>query len=333
MNDNPSPSEATSIAQGGTTGGRSERRSSKPRPTARTTPSSRSSHRGTGGLDELDRTRRLTRQAEWRLAERIAEGDGAALLELLTAHRWLVAHFARRYQGMGLQLGDLVQEGNIGLLRAARGFDRRRGFRFATYAAWWVRQAMGRAVTNQGHAVRLPVHLRHAERRLRRARADLEQRHGHTPEPAELAAQAGVSAEVLVALESTLHTPLSLETPSRPEEDGSSLAERLADEHATNPEREALRNRLRSEVLRALACLTEREQQILRMRFGVGRRGGLSLRQVGEAFDLTRERIRQIERRALGKLRRGEHGRRLRSLASGAAEPARADGGEGSAGP
>lgn len=264
-------------------------------------------------LRQLDATPRLSRREEVRLVRRIAEGDDGALVELVASHGWLLSHFARRYRGMGLEVIDLVQEGHIGLLRAAASFDAARGYRFATYAAWWVRQAMGRAVTNQGHAVRLPVHLRHAQRRLRRARSQFEQLHGRAPEPEELARWAGLTADAVETLDGVPRFPLSLETP--PWDDGApSIEERLPDERSMGPEEAVVRRRLQAEIREALGTLSEREQQVLRMRFGVGRRAGQSLQQVGTAFHLTRERIRQIERRALHKLRRGVHGRRLRAF-------------------
>jgi RNA polymerase primary sigma factor len=296
-----------------------------PRLSAQTGPVADGEILGLRYLRQLDRTPRISREDEMLLALRIEHGDPDALLQLVAAHGWLVSHFARRYQGMGLELYDLVQEGYIGLMRAARGFDRRRGYRFATYAAWWVRQSMGRAVTNQGHTVRIPIHLRHAQRRLSRARHDFAQLHGREPLPEELATDASVTVEVLEALQETLRFPVSLETPLRAEE-GNSLEDRLADEQALDPEEEAVREDLREEVRRALGALTEREQQVLRLRFGVGRRSAQSLQQVGNLFHLTRERIRQIERRALGKLRRGAHGRRLQTLTGPGHDRAAKDG-------
>jgi RNA polymerase primary sigma factor len=329
MSDNPHPNEAKPIQH------RSARRDTcarhglhlAPRLSARPGRTVSGEQLGAAYLHELDRTARITRQQEALLALRIDQGDGDALLQLVAAHGWLVSHFARRYRGMGLELLDLVQEGHIGLMRAARGYDRSLGYRFATYAAWWVRQAMGRAITNQGHAVRLPVHLRHAQRRLRREQSQFEQLYGRQPEPEELAQRAGMTADVLEALRTVLRYPLSLETPTR-EDESNRLEEHIVDDSSPNPEQEAVLRDLRSEVRQALATLTDREQQVLRLRFGVGRRAGQSLQQVGDAFHLTRERIRQIEHRALCKLRRGAHGRRLKTFTG--TEPKATRGGSGS---
>jgi RNA polymerase primary sigma factor len=321
MNDDPRPSQAKPVQRRHAPRATCARHGLRLAPRL-SAPSAQSAQRGqavTGEqlgasyLHELDRTARITRQQEALLTLRIDQGDGDALIQLVAAHGWLVSHFARRYGGLGLDLLDLVQEGHIGLMRAAQGYDRSLGYRFATYASWWVRQAMGRAITNQGHAVRLPIHLRHAQRRLRRVQSQFEQLHGRRPEPEELAQRTGMTADVLEALQTVLRFPLSLETPVW-EDDSSRLEEHIVDDSSPDPEQEAVLENLRAEVGQALATLTEREQQILRLRFGVGRRAGQSLQQVGEAFHLTRERIRQIEHCALGKLRRGAHGRRLRSF-------------------
>lgn len=264
-------------------------------------------------LRELDTAPRLTREQEIELARRVESGDAEALRQLVAATGWLVAHFARRHRGMGLELFDLVQEGNIGLMRAAETFDVRRGFRFATYAGWWVRQSMGRAIANQGRTVRLPVHLRHLLRRINRTRQSFAQRHGREPDRRELAERLGVPVETVSTLVALAPAPVSLDAPMRDDESGS-LEETMADEQAPSPEQVAADGELREEVRRALATLPEREQRILRMRFGVGSRSGQSLQQVGKQFHLTRERIRQIERRALDRLRHGACGCRLRAL-------------------
>ena len=265
-------------------------------------------------LCELDATVRMSREEEAEMAARIEQGDEAALLQLVTAHGWLVSHFARRHRGLGLDLLDLVQEGNLGLMRAAETFDHRRGFRFATYAGWWVRQSMGRAVAKTGRVIRLPVHMRHALLRLRRTRQMFTQRHGREPETHELAALADIPLETVTALLSVATSPISLDAPLH--DDGvATIEDAIEDPTAEDPEHQAMLAELQAEVREALASLPEREQQILRRRFGVGRRSSQSLQQVGDAFQLTRERIRQIESRALGRLRRGVHGERLRSLA------------------
>jgi RNA polymerase primary sigma factor len=214
-----------------------------------------------------------------------------------------VVSFAKRYVNHGLGFLDLIQEGNIGLMRAVDKFEYQRGFKFSTYATWWIRQAMSRAIADQSRTIRIPVHMAEAANKLLRVTRFLVQRLGREPSPEELAEQMEMSLDKVQKVLKIVKEPISLETPLGDEEEENSLGDFVEDELAPSPVEAALRGNLGELTRKVLATLTPREEQILRMRFGIGQKTDCTLEEVGKLFAVTRERIRQIEAKALRKLR------------------------------
>ncbi len=233
--------------------------------------------------------------------------------ELTRANLRLVVHIARKYLNRGLQFGDLIQEGNIGLMRAVDKFDWRRGFKFLTYATWWIRQSITRAIAEQGRTIRVPVHMGETASKIARASRRIAQTAGREPTPQELAEKLGMSVEKVTSAQRLAKEPVSLETPIG-EEGDAQLGDLIEDRDAVLPFDAVARTTLRDAAGRMLSGLTPREERILRMRFGVGAGGEHTLEEVGRTFGVTRERIRQIEAKALGKLRKSTQGRVLRSF-------------------
>ena len=267
-------------------------------------------------LDDVGRVPLPSAEEQVRLAQRVETGDEEARAEMIAANLRLVVHWARRYQGRGVDLVDLVQEGAFGLMRAVEKFDWRRGFKFSTYATWWIRQAITRGIANTGRTVRLPVHAGDLLTRVTKARGRLEGQLGRRPTVAELAADLELEEEKVTEILRHAAEPLSLSEPLR--EDGDAeLGDVVEDRSAVSPFEAAAASLLSGEVNKMLIALDEREREILRLRFGLDRGEPRTLDEVGEHFSLTRERIRQIEARAMSKLRHPSTDRGARELLTG----------------
>jgi RNA polymerase primary sigma factor len=263
-------------------------------------------------LREIGRVPMITHEREIELAQRIEQGDREAMKQFVLANLRLVVSIAKRYVGRGLTLLDLIQEGNIGLIRAVQRYDWRRGHRFSTHATWWIRQAISRAVADKGRTIRLPVYVNTALNRIRRERQRLLQELGREPTEQELADATGLDPVRMVELQSAPGAPVSLELPVGEDEE-QELGDVLADTESASPEDIATTQTLKDEVQRVLeSVLTPREQLVLQLRFGLGNGQAHPLEQVGRELGITRERVRQIEAGALAKLRQPPVLERLR---------------------
>jgi RNA polymerase primary sigma factor len=262
-------------------------------------------------LREIGRTHLLSLDEEIRLAKRIERGDTEAKLILTQANLRLVVSIAKRYTLRGMSFPDLIQEGNIGLIRAVEKFDYRKGYKFSTYATWWIRQAITRAIADQGRTIRIPVHMVETINRLVKANSQLLQELGREPTLDELGKLLALPIERVSEIIRIAPEPLSLETPIG-EEDDSHLSDFLRDDETTSPTDAATFLMLREKIEEALDQLTPRERDVLKMRFGLDDGYPHTLEEVGKHFQVTRERIRQIEAKALKKLRHPNRCRRLR---------------------
>ena len=263
-------------------------------------------------LREIGRVPMITHEREIELAQRIEMGDSEAMRQFILANLRLVVSIAKRYVGRGLTLLDLIQEGNIGLIRAVQRYDWRRGHRFSTHATWWIRQAISRAVADKGRTIRLPVYVNTALNRIRRERQRLLQELGREPTEEELAEATGLDPIRMVELQGAPGAPVSLELPVGEDEE-QELGDVLADTESASPEDLATTQTLKDEVQRVLeSVLTPRERLVLQLRFGLGNSQAHPLEQVGRELGITRERVRQIEAGALAKLRQPPVLERLR---------------------
>jgi RNA polymerase primary sigma factor len=270
-------------------------------------------------LREIGKTPLLTSAEEIRLAKKIEnreqdpEGAMEAKTILTEANLRLVVSIAKKYSGRGMSFPDLIQEGNIGLIRAVEKFDFRKGFKFSTYATWWIRQAITRAIADQGRTIRIPVHMVETINRLIKTQGQLTQRLGREPTVEEIAVEMELPPDRVSEIQRIAPEPLSLETPIGEEED-SHLADFVEDQEAMSPAEAAANQLLRREIEDALGKLTPREREVIRMRFGLDDGSPRTLEEVGRFFKVTRERIRQIEAKALKKLKHPSKSRRLREF-------------------
>ena len=262
-------------------------------------------------LKEIGRIPLLSIEEETELAKRMAEGDEEAKHKLEEANLRLVVSVAKRYVGRGMQLLDLIQEGNLGLIKAVDKFDYRKGFKFSTYATWWIRQAITRAIADQARTIRIPVHMVETINKLVRVNRQLLQELGREPRHDEIAKAMGVSEEKVREIIKIAQDPVSLETPIGEEED-SHLGDFIADDDAPAPDSMATQAMLKKQLNDVLATLTPREEKVLRLRFGLDDGRTRTLEDVGKEFNVTRERIRQIEAKALRKLRHPSRSKRLK---------------------
>ena len=262
-------------------------------------------------LREIGKTPLLTMAEEISLAKRIEAGDEEAKAVLTEANLRLVVSIAKRYSGRGMSFPDLIQEGNIGLIRAVEKFDYRKGYKFSTYATWWIRQAITRAIADQGRTIRIPVHMVETINRLIKTQSQLLQDLGREPTLDEVSREMGITPDRVSEIYRIAPEPLSLETPIGEEED-SHLADFIEDQEAVSPAEAASNMILREKIEESLNKLTPRERDVLKMRFGLDDGYSRTLEEVGRHFKVTRERIRQIEAKALKKLRHPSRSKRLR---------------------
>ena len=262
-------------------------------------------------LKEIGKVPLLTAEEEIELAKKMEQGDEDAKKRLAEANLRLVVSIAKRYVGRGMLFLDLIQEGNLGLIKAVEKFDYRKGYKFSTYATWWIRQAITRAIADQARTIRIPVHMVETINKLIRVSRQLLQELGREPTPEEIAEEMDMSVERVREILKISQEPVSLETPIGEEED-SHLGDFIQDDNVPVPADAAAFTLLKDQLVEVLGTLTEREQKVLRLRFGLDDGRARTLEEVGKEFNVTRERIRQIEAKALRKLRHPSRSRKLK---------------------
>ena len=262
-------------------------------------------------LKEIGKVPLLTAEEEIEIAKKLEEGDEAAKQKLAEANLRLVVSIAKRYVGRGMLFLDLIQEGNLGLIKAVEKFDYRKGFKFSTYATWWIRQAITRAIADQARTIRIPVHMVETINKLIRVSRQLLQEYGREPTPEEIAKEMNISEAKVREIIKIAQEPVSLETPIGEEED-SHLGDFIPDEDAPAPAEAASFALMKEQLMDVLDTLTPREEKVLRLRFGLDDGHQRTLEEVGKEFNVTRERIRQIEAKALRKLRHPSRSKKLR---------------------
>ena len=264
-------------------------------------------------LKDIGRVPLLTAEEEVDLARRMQEEDESAKKRLSEANLRLVVSIAKRYVGRGMLFLDLIQEGNLGLMKAVEKFDYQKGFKFSTYATWWIRQSITRAIADQARTIRIPVHMVETINKLTRVQRVLLQEFGREPTPAEIAEKMGVTEDRVREIQKIAQDPVSLETPIGEEED-SHLGDFIEDEKTTTPSDSVAFTMLKEQLLGVLDTLTPREEKVLRLRYGIDDGKPRTLEEVGREFNVTRERIRQIEAKALRKLRHPSRSKKLKDF-------------------
>ena len=264
-------------------------------------------------LKEIGKVPLLSAAEEIEIAKRMADGDQDAKKQLAEANLRLVVSVAKRYVGRGMLFLDLIQEGNLGLIKAVEKFDYRKGYKFSTYATWWIRQAITRAIADQARTIRIPVHMVETINKLIRVNRQLLQEYGREPRPDEIAREMGISEEKVREIIKVAQEPVSLETPIGEEED-SQLGDFIPDDDAPAPAEVAAFTLLKEQLMEVLDTLTPREEKVLRLRFGLDDGKARTLEEIGREFNVTRERIRQIEAKALRKLRHPSRSKKLKDF-------------------
>jgi RNA polymerase primary sigma factor len=264
-------------------------------------------------LKEIGRVPLLSPNEEVELAERMAKGDPAAKKRLAEANLRLVVSIAKRYGGRGMQFLDLIQEGNLGLIKAVEKFDHTKGFKFSTYATWWIRQAITRAIADQARTIRIPVHMVETITKVKKVSSQLLHENGHDPTAEEIAERLNYPVEKVREIMRIAQDPVSLETPIGEEED-SHLGDFIPDDDAPAPAEAASLTLLKEQLNKILGTLTEREAKVLKLRFGLEDGRSRTLEEVGKEFEVTRERIRQIEAKALRKLRHPSRSKQVKDF-------------------
>lgn len=262
-------------------------------------------------LKEIGKVPLLSADEEIELAQRMEAGDDYAKQRLCEANLRLVVSIAKRYVGRGMLFLDLIQEGNLGLIKAVDKFDYRKGYKFSTYATWWIRQAITRAIADQARTIRIPVHMVETINKLIRVSRQLLQTYGREPSPEEISKEMGITVEKVREIQKIAQEPVSLETPIGEEED-SHLGDFIPDDDVPAPAEAAAFSMLKEQLVEVLDTLTDREQKVLKLRFGLDDGRSRTLEEVGKEFDVTRERIRQIEAKALRKLRHPSRSKKLK---------------------
>ena len=264
-------------------------------------------------LKERGRVPLLSTEEEIELAQRMAKGDRYAKKRLSEANLRLVVSIAKKYVGRGMQFLDLIQEGNLGLIKAVEKFDYTKGFKFSTYATWWIRQAITRAIADQARTIRIPVHMVETISRVKKISSQIVHEEGHEPSPEEIAERMNMPVDKVREIMRVAQDPVSLETPIGEEED-SHLGDFIPDDDAPAPAEQASHTLLREQLNEVLSTLTDREAKVLKLRFGLEDGKARTLEEVGQQFDVTRERIRQIEAKALRKLRHPSRSKKVKDF-------------------